>query len=84
MDRGGLFTSEEAHHLEDSEEVDGEDDQVEQNVKLGAEFDVLAGEHGGKMQAGRSMVKEIERTRFPQVVDERNSSVEGCESGGNV
>lgn len=31
-----LLSSEEAHHLEDAEEKDGEDDEMQSDVELGA------------------------------------------------
>lgn len=47
-----LLSSEEAHHLEDVEEVNCEDDDMQNDVELCSEFDVLASEHGGKMHLG--------------------------------
>lgn len=49
---GKLLPAEEAHHLEDTIEVGDEEDEVQNDVELGAEFDLLASEHGGNMRSG--------------------------------
>jgi hypothetical protein len=61
----GLITSEDGHHLKDSDEVDHEDDDVKDGENLRAKFDVLASEHDGKMRIWSRAVKEIELRHFP-------------------
>ena len=58
-----LLAAEKAHHLQNPKEVGRKDDDVEKDIKFCAKFDVLAGQHGRKMQARSLMVKEIESSR---------------------
>jgi hypothetical protein len=79
-----LLSSEESHHLKNSNEVDHEDDDVQNDVEFRAKFNVLASEHAGKMQSCGGAVKEIELRHFGTAPDEWNSAVRGCDLVVNV
>jgi len=56
--RSNLLATEESHHLHHVDGPVNEEGKVEDNVKLGTEFDVLAGQHGRTMQTTDVLVKD--------------------------
>ena len=53
-----LLATEESHHLHHVDGPVNEEGEVEDNVKLGTEFNVLAGQHGWTMQTTDVLVKD--------------------------